>query len=981
MKRNFKIAIILCLVCLLSVFVFAGCEEDNRPLDEKYGISFTDKTVKYNGADQAIELTLDESVLNGKAYVVEYTVDDKAVSKAQFKDVGEYTVKAKITVDGDETVYELSAKMNITKADLELEIGNVFLEQGRGISTLDSAYTLFADAKFLGDDKLSDLGSLKYKITDGGKNITDTTTLKPVTDINKPYGISIAFDKDPQNYNVKVTNGKFYVLSSADYNLAKDVKEDLALVPTTETIDTYDYYAMRSFLNVADGIIENFPKLSDIQRLMAGTADITSIKSLKKTADNRVNMVYDLKLDSDYAEILFLGANHYANDGRDEDDDNYKDEFEYFGDATDPNYDALKSVEYGDTVAIGVKVKDNYKFQGVTINGVKYYADADDAQEGDAGYSLVVDDDDAPYTGEFYAFGKTTARADTETDGYKQIPSVDSGYGITITNSLLGALTGDDEIEIIANVVSEHEINVINGTNNGTTVMESKNDNSDDAMLGISSLSITSKTGGSLFYATKGTGTSTAAQKANFSDEIKLQIYEKDGYTIDNVEIGDEIIKGSDFKNGLYTFTLEKDHLNDNALKIKVTMVKKYDVTVTLDGKTTSNSNKDGLYDNDKGTLIVSGISAEQRPYILDGQTLKMTVNFSEYVSLKSFIVEYTKADGTTVVPDNLTEEILGSRSKTVEIDLGRGDYNSIDSSKGIKIKVVFADQVNVKVNGSVGELDSTSTSGDEAFKFNKGTFESTYGDVEILSPDGSDEFDILTDGSSYFVEISPNDGYVVKSVKIGGATVLFKNDVTGMNNFYKMINNCVLRIGGSTDKKIPSAYFDDAAGRTEFNDQDNAFLLDLTGRNVDPGDDYEIEVVFMPWYEVNVYSSVSGVFDVDYDKYLMGTYTDGSYTANPTEANASALIKDVKSSSYYVFAMSDNIEFDITPAETAATDDGDALRQDIIDVAIVVGSDSDDARTLKAIKKFAFEVDDVVKGIEPGDRIDIDIDWEYDED
>ncbi|MEG1805550.1 MAG: MBG domain-containing protein, partial [Clostridia bacterium] len=245
MKKIARNIIVAVLVLSLTLGIFSGCKKpiENKSLAEKYGITMSDKTVTYDGEKHALAVSVDNTILQGKSYEVTYEYGGAVLTKAEFTDAGEYGITAKIKVAGDETVYPLTNKIIIKKAPLELEVGNLFLRQGQGMATLGNPRDLFKEAAYIGKDTNAILGTLSFEIYNGNTKVNDVSTLKPSASVATPYKAKITGIKDLTNYEVKLGEGKLYVLIDSEYDNAKSLKEEIATVPTTTTIDTLDYYA------------------------------------------------------------------------------------------------------------------------------------------------------------------------------------------------------------------------------------------------------------------------------------------------------------------------------------------------------------------------------------------------------------------------------------------------------------------------------------------------------------------------------------------------------------------------------------------------------------------------------------------------------------------------------------------------------------------------------------------------------------------
>lgn len=812
MKKNLKVLIVVVLTLVMVLSLFAGCGK--KTFQEKYGISFTDKTVNYDGNAYSTEITVDAAILGGKTYTVDYTYskDGTALTGTEFKDAGVYSVSASVLVAGEKEPTVLSAKLTINKYEVTIEMGNLFLRQGQGLSSLG---TPSYDAQLVGGDKFSSLGGLSYEIYNGSTKVTDLTALKPTAKESDALSVQAVFTTTPKNYDVKFTNGKLYVLSGADYDVANKLKTSINKAPTENTIGTFTYSEMKDFVNTADYILEKYPSTSAIQRLMSGTVNIDTISSLLKTAKNRVATVYDIEFDIDSAvgSMSYVGINHTNNDKRLTTDDGYVAEF--LGSKTS----SIKSAEYGDTVGFKIVINDTtkYKLLGVTIRG-KYYTTTELTSYGFTEAPLGT-----------YTIGTANATAPTNSYYGTANKGLASG-GVLINSTLLGALDGKGYITITPDIQEIYTVKVAGKTTN-TYVSK---DNISTEAANLSYLTLTSK---GVTYRDL-SSTSDISKQVPSGSECKITIFPKTGYIISEVELGDKIVSGSDFNNNSYEFTIDDSYVNSNKeMIIKITFMESYSFKVYVNGKSISNTSKTAVYKTTEGTVSLENVTATIVPTIVGEKTLKLFAVPSEnYVLTK---LELVGKKGTTKTL-TYTTDAKESPSGLVEIDLGTGTASLFESSTEITIYATFDKQFPVVVKAGING-DTT----DVTMTYDRGIYTSKYGTVALISKDKQENFNNMYDGQKYFISLTSESGYVPKTVKVyntNSGTTLYTFTLENSEAMrYKMINDSSLEvyIGALSTAKLP-------ANMTETD------ALTLSTTNLDAGSNLVIEVTYEAYYWVD---------------------------------------------------------------------------------------------------------------------------------
>lgn len=972
MKKFTKSIIIAILVLSLTLGVFAGCEPtDNKTLTEKYGISMNDKSLTYDGEKHTFGVSVDNTILQGKSYEVTYEYNGAVLTKAEFTDAGKYALTAKVKVEGDETVYPLTANFTIKKAPLTLEVGNLFLRQGQGIATLGNPRDLFKNADFIGTDTSSILGTLSFEIYNGASKVNDISTLKPSASVSNTYTAKVTGIKDLTNYEVKLNEGKLYVLSGAEFDTANALKDEIATVPSATTINTLDYYSMRAFAMAADHIVSTYPSTTEIQRLMCGTVNVDSVKTLKKTADQRINMVYDFDKDIETAvgTIIFQGAEHIKNDARAKED-----KFSEFKN----NVGSRSKVEYNDVIAFDVVIYDatKYQFSSVLINGVEFTPTSSIK-----GSSYISTDPKITDKSVIYRFGDayTTDRLNSPDDGYGYSKDKNPGVisGIEISNKLLGALDGKSTLTIKPIVGEIYGVGVYKGN------LEIKNK---EDMPELSNITITSK--GSTDY----NFTSDLNKTKTLMDgkEYKFTITTNVGYRVVSVEIGDEIILANAMDNGSFTITLGEKHVSTIGSQKVVKIVPEFERVYSFEVKaqtekenirTLPNTNKDGVFTHLAGTIKLGGVSSTTVPTIAQDKPVNVTITPEDGWMLTKVIVyqgnnSITPEEGKYI---DITDEFEGNSS--IYLDLAENKFKFITSKEPIIIIVNFRESYPISVQ---------STYDDKTTKMSQnssGQFTSTFGNVEILNTK-REPLSTLADGALYYIRLEPKEGYVPKKVKVNGKVIAsYSNDDTGLGDFnegkrYSMIkksSNIIVysktQVGYSAQTEIEnSSIWKNGDKYPEYK------YPIIVAENLNAGDTFTVEVEYESYYFVSVDKSIpaDASWQVQFGMLIVPD-SDGGYkvSTNPTSGETidnnnkksalynagDALIKVDSGSTFYCYKGTAKIYARILESTKTVTDkDGGTSTLKFLDPIITIGCDGNYWGTSTAGRQYYTSVEDAIK-------------------
>lgn len=807
MKKSLRIFVALALVAVLALGCFSGCE--SKTFEQKYGITISDKTVTYDGNAYGVEIDVNKEVLKDREYTVEYkyTKDGQEVEGTSFKDAGVYEVEASVLVAGEDTPTVLKAKLTINKAEVEVELGNFFLRQGQGISSIGTA-SLSNTIKLQGTDTVKDLGKVSYEVYNGTEKVQDLSTLKPTSKETEALTVVMKFETEPKNYNFTFKNGKLYVLSSADYSVANRLKNEIANVPTSETINTFTYDQMQAFVDTADDIVTTYPGTSAIQRLMSGTVNVDSISGLLKTAKERLSMTYsiDFDLDTSVGKGYVIAIEHTANNNRNKDDDDFLSEL------MGTKKSSLSEVEYKDTICFAIVINDvtKYDLNNVTVRNKNFTKIATyDKTNFKANPTTTGGSDYCPYydvisavTGltsdnigdkTIYLFGTPRSQSAVLNDGdsvtvkdnkdssdgknYKHwygSKNYGAVAGAVVNASLLGTLDGSSTITITPNYSNLYEINV-GGESSNTFVSGESGETMKDIIPKASRITISAK-GKNYFNAGATTVTTDIYHGMIPNGTVaKIAIQPKTGYVISEVEIGDTTISADKFTYNSYEYTYEFTVTEDmvtsgGKLNIYVKFVDSYSLKVKINGYEVKNSSKNGTYTdkNSMGTLKLSGdvnVSTDV-PTVLKEKSLTIEVTPATNHVLTALTLTGKKDASSNKVYDLLADSQFSYINGKITLDIST-EANEILSSSDVVIEAKFAEVYPIKVTSSRnGEASETATKSGNVYS-------TKYGKVTVYDVE-DDETDNLYKGQRYYIQIESNTGYVPAKISIGGVACTF---------------------------------------------------------------------------------------------------------------------------------------------------------------------------------------------------------------
>lgn len=898
MKRSLRIFVASVLVVVLALGCFAGCK--TQTFTEKYGITISDKTVTYDGNSYGIEIDVDKEVLKDREYTVEYkyTKDGQAIEGTSFKDAGVYELVASVLVAGEDTPTELKAKLTINKANVEVELGNFFLRQGQGLSSIGTA-SLSDSIKLQGTDTVKDLGKVSYEVYNGSEKVQDLSALKPTAKESEALTVVMKFENDPNNYNFTFKNGKLYVLSSADYSLASTLKKEIANVPTSETINTFTYDQLQSFVDTADHIVTYYPGTSAIQRLMTGTVNVDSISGLLKTAKDRLSTTYtvDFDLDTSVGKGYVIGIEHTANNGRNKDDD------EFLSELMGTKKSSLSDVEYKDTICfvIVINKSSQYKLNNVTVRGKNFTPSATYTKakynSTDCSYYDVIKartnldtlaDDQV-----IYLFGTPRKQADvlnndaTVKDNLDQGDPTNTGSqvnnykrwygsknygavaGAVVNSSLLGTLDGSTSITITPNYVNLYKVSVGGETN---AVVESTSEsagvinstNIGTIIPNVKKVTISAK-GINYFNAGKSSVSAKIVHGMIPNGSVtKIAIQPKSGYVIKEVEIGETTVSGDKFTYNSYEysyeFTVTEDMVNSRGeLNIYVKLVDSYSLKVRINGLEVKNASKNGTYNdrNNTGSIKLTGdaIVSTDIPTVLSEKSLTIEVNPAANYVLTSLTLKGKEEDtstSTSTTKDKdynlLTDPQFSYSNGKITLDLS--SETTLLSTNEVVVEAKFAEVYPVKVTSSrngVGAETATKTGN---------TFTTKYGKVTVYNFE-DDETDNLYNGQRYYIQIESTTGYVPSKITIAGTTYNLATDTTNEYKRYQVINGSDMFVLSSNDAMSAVAIENSTAEL--FAGTPTRYMLFCSPAKLAAGENFTIDVEYDAYYFIDLGVSYAG--------------------------------------------------------------------------------------------------------------------------
>lgn len=874
MKKSLRIFVAVLLVVVLAAGCFTGCK--SKSFEEKYGITISDKTVTYDGNSYGIEVDVNKEILKDREYSVEYTYskDGEALSDKSFKDAGVYNVVASVLVAGEDTPTELKATLTINKANVTIELGNFFLRQGQGISTIGTAY-IPETTKLTGNDKVSDLGKVSYEVYQGSTKVTDVSTLKPTTKEADALTVTVKFDKEPANYNFEFNNGKLYVLSSADYSVADRLKKEIATVPTSETINTFTYDQMESFVNTADDVVSSYPGTSAIQRLMCGTVNIDSISGLLKTAKTRLSMTYsvDSDIDSSVGKVFVIAGEHTKNNSRQKSDDDFLSEL------MGTKNSSLTDYEYKDIICFAVYIKDvtKYELKNVTVRGKDFTPSQTITKVANVTSTVLKEKITAAIgkteldTNEaIYLFGTPRelddAKADTLSGTARDNVDSNINYkhwygsknygaiaGVTVNSAVLGALDGSAIITIRPNYTNLYTIKV-GGEQSNTFITGGTGSTISDIIKNASKVTLTVK-GDTYFNATSSAPNTVTTKLIANGSVARLAITPDGGYVISEVEIGDTTVAADKFTYNsyeyYYEFTVTEDMVDSNGdLKIYVKLIDSYSLKVKINGFEIKNSSKNGVYTdkNNFGTIKLSGdaIVSSDVPTVLKEKTLTI-----EATPNNNYILKELKLVGKTSGDEDGSYDLLQDAQFSfvngkVSLDIST-DAKDLVSSQAVSVVATFAEQYPVKVTSSrngVG-VETATTSGN--------TFTTKYGKVTIYNNE-DDSLTKLYNGQSYYIQIESSTGYVPKKITIGGTsyTLAAKDEYT---RYQVIMGSDMYVVSSSNDANSPK-YLNSVG--TFGSTTPSSYYLVCTPVKLNAGENFVIDIEYDAYYMIDLSVSTS---------------------------------------------------------------------------------------------------------------------------
>lgn len=953
MKKSLRIFVALALVAVLALGCFSGCE--SKTFEQKYGITISDKTVTYDGNAYGVEIDVNKEVLKDREYTVEYkyTKDGQEVEGTSCKDAGVYEVEASVLVAGEDTPTVLKAKLTINKAEVEVELGNFFLRQGQGISSIGTA-SLSNTIKLQGTDTVKDLGKVTYEVYNGTEKVQDLSTLKPTSKETEALTVVMKFETEPKNYNFTFKNGKLYVLSSADYSVANRLKNEIANVPTSETINTFTYDQMQAFVDTADDIVTTYPGTSSIQRLMSGTVNVDSISGLLKTAKERLSMTYsiDFDLDTSVGKGYVIAIEHTANNNRNKDDDDFLSEL------MGTKNSSLTDVEYKDTICFVIYVKDStqYSLSNVTVRGKNFtptatYDSAKFNSTDCSAYALIsaktgLTSENIGANGKIYLFGTprtqeavlnngATVKDNIDQNDPTNTSTVKNNYkhwygsknygavaGAAVNGSLLGVLDGSNSITITPNYVNLYKVQVGGESSNTFVDGDGASDNTIAELIpNVKKVTISAK--GINYFNAGESAVSTKVYNGMIPNGsvAKIAIQPKAGYVISEVEIGDTTISADKFNyNGYeytYEFTVSEDMVNSRGeLNIYIKLVESYSLKVKLNGYEAKNSSKNGVFTekNKKGTIKLTGdaIVSTDTPTVLAEKSLTIEVTPATNYILKSLTISGYEEDSTaeggkkSVTHDLLTGAQFSYVNGKVTVDL-KNEANLI-STDNVTIEATFAEVYPIKVTSSRnGEAAETATKSGNIYS-------TKYGKVTVYDVE-EEEIDTLYNGQRYYVLIESNTGYVPSKITIGGTVYnLTASTDTGIeykryqviqgNDMYVLSTN-YSSTSQTIQNSLANLYRESTAPSTSTTGY--YYYLICSPTKLAAGENFTIDIEYDAYYMIDLDVSYAGS-QLDATLYIKGIVTETGITSTGTISDTISGVKLEYSTSTGIYKADNNL-------------------------------------------------------------------------
>ena len=899
MKKIAKKSLIAILIFSLVLSAFAGCS--GITLDEEYGFTMTDKTVTYDSESHDMKIAVDNSLLVGKNYTVTYASGNKALTNPSFKEVGTYPVTATVTIEGEDA-FTLDATMTIAPVELNLEIGDLSLRQGQGISSLGNPRDLFEDAGFVGDDTETSLGSLKFEIYDGSTKVTDLSKLKPSTSANKGYKVKIVAENTSTNYKVTFKEGELFVMTGGDFDVASSLKKQIATVPTSTTINEMNYSEMRAFVSSASSIIKDYPKTTEVQRKMSGSVNITEVEALYEIAKDRVNTVYKLEddMESSAGSVIFLGVSHAKNEARDEDDEDYIDDFE------GAKSKSRETAEVGDEVSFAIQIDDlgENKFLGCYVKDLFLDANVFQAFDG-----LISRDTFLKGT---TGLDKATAESKSVTylyGGVKPVPTpstdpttpTDKDYGlqntgttdgVNISTNLLGKLDGFTSIDFKPLVGESYVVGLY--SDNLKTPLTKENMETELNGSGTPDglpATFDPKTGriyGEEIISFRITGhgdtafeiTDLLSKPENYENkhliigqEYEVTIMVNDGYNLLEIEMGDEIILPQDMDDDSFKFTFTEEHLTGDILKIIPRFTNEYSFTVMENGYTMKNENEAGFYDGDFTAVTLDGVNEGRVPTMDSLGMLGIQLDVADFYQVtgleiigtiwdetKKQFVSTTSLSGTTEYKkytETLLEDILSSHNNTLVLEMGEGDFN-FKQSDATPIEIVLNMNATFPVTATaVFDGVETPMSG------SNGEFISKYGEVNMWNNyEDRDSFNTsgtMVEGDDrldfrYYLTIASEDGYVPVGIKVNGAYLAAGTDIGAMDSAKGEMNrNMLMSRGTGTSYIMKTNTEETTIAYTRPSTIDKSNTISFRDVYLDAGEELNIEIEYVSYYDIQI--------------------------------------------------------------------------------------------------------------------------------
>ncbi|MEG2117498.1 MAG: hypothetical protein RRZ69_07450, partial [Clostridia bacterium] len=208
-------------------------------------------------------------------------------------------------------------------------------------------------------------------------------------------------------------------------------------------------------------------------------------------------------------------------------------------------------------------------------------------------------------------------------------------------------------------------------------------------------------------------------------------------------------------------------------VKIIPTFEKVYSFAVKADTsgdpRTLSNSNKDGVFTSNAGTIKLGGVSSTTVPTIGEEKIVNLSIKpDSGWLLAGVWIyqgntINFDKENGNSV---DITADFEGATVVPLDLSEKRFKDKKFNSTQEINVYVRFRESYPIVVKSTYDDKTVTMS------KTASNIFSSEYGIVEILNAK-KEPLSVISQGATYYIKLDIKEGYVPKKIKINGKLVL----------------------------------------------------------------------------------------------------------------------------------------------------------------------------------------------------------------